>query len=128
MLSSYHDSPLDPHTLYREFKLADKATDNNEDLMSEFAEFLEAKNAKKEEDAANEDFDVEIWDEKGRGVRTKRSHAKPFLNSLGIDLPDDPPKDDKGVENDKNGTKKQPRKPPAQSNSTVRKYFTSGGK
>lgn len=108
--------------------MADKATDNNEDLMSEFAEFLEAKNAKKEEDAANEDFDVEIWDEKGRGVRTKRSHAKPFLNSLGIDLPDDPPKDDKGVENDKNGTKKQPRKPPAQSNSTVRKYFTSGGK
>lgn len=107
--------------------MADKATDNNEDLMSEFAEFLEAKNAKKEADAANEDFDVEIWDEKGRGVRTKRSHAKPFLNSLGIDLPD-PPKDDKGVEDDKNGTKKQPRKPPAQSNSTVRKYFTSGGK
>lgn len=108
--------------------MTEKAAGNNEDLMAEFADFLEAKRAKETEAAESEDFEVEIWDEKGRGVRTRRSHAKPFLNSLGIDV--DPPakKDDGSVEDDKNGTKGRPRKPPAQSNSTVRKYFTATGK
>jgi hypothetical protein len=97
---------------------------NNDELMAEFAEFLEAKRAKEKESAEAEDFDVEIWDEKGRGVRTRRSHAKPFLNSLGIDV--DPPA--KGTENDggdkSKGSKANPRKAtPAQAQS-VRKYFT----
>lgn len=70
------------------------ADDDNSSLMKEFEEFLSAKKAKEAEDAAGEDFDVEIWDEKGRGVRTKRSHAKPFLQSLGLD-PDPPKADDK---------------------------------
>lgn len=109
--------------------MAEKAAGNNDDLMAEFAEFLEAKRAQETEDKASEDFDVEIWDEKGRGVRTKRSHAKPFLQSLGIDV--DPPAE--GDPNDVGnptktkgaGTKKAPPKPPTNS---VRKYFTAGGK
>jgi hypothetical protein len=104
--------------------MAEKETEPTDELMSEFAEFLEAKRAKEKESAEAEDFDVEIWDEKGRGVRTRRSHAKPFLNSLGIDV--DPPA--KGTENDggdQGKTRKtNPRKAtPAQANS-VRKYFT----
>jgi hypothetical protein len=104
--------------------MAEKETDNNDELMSEFAEFLEAKRAKEKETADAEDFDVEIWDEKGRGVRTRRSHAKPFLNSLGTDV--DPPAD--GGTNDggdQTKTKKTTTRKaaPAQSN-TVRKYFT----
>lgn len=104
--------------------MAENDAGNNDELMSEFAEFLEAKRAKEKETAEAEDFEVEIWDEKGRGVRTRRSHAKPFLNSLGIDV--DPPA--KGTETDggdKNkGSKANPRKAtPAQANS-VRKYFT----
>jgi hypothetical protein len=104
--------------------MAENDTGNNDELMAEFAEFLEAKRAKEKESAEAEDFDVEIWDEKGRGVRTRRSHAKPFLNSLGIDV--DPPAN--GGTNDggdptktkKTSTRKAT---PAQANS-VRKYFT----
>jgi hypothetical protein len=109
--------------------MADDKTENNDDLMAEFAEFLEAKRAKEKESADAEDFEIEIWDEKGRGVRTRRSHAKPFLNSLGIDV--DPPTE--GGTNDggdqTKAKKTAPRKTAAgaQSNS-VRKYFTSGGK
>jgi hypothetical protein len=104
--------------------MAEESTSNNDELMSEFAEFLEAKRAKEKETAESEDFEVEIWDEKGRGVRTRRSHAKPFLNSLGIDI--DPPAN--GGTNDvgdqtktkKTNTRKAT---PAQAQS-VRKYFT----
>jgi hypothetical protein len=106
--------------------MAEKAEGNTDELMGEFAEFLEAKRAKEQTEKEEEDFDVEIWDEKGRGVRTRRSHAKPFLNSLGIDV--DPPAKDEGVEDDKGGTKKSTRKPPAKSESTVRKYFTPAKK
>jgi|SRR5215469_6910085 len=99
--------------------------ENNSDLMAEFEEFLNAKKAKQDEDAASEDFEVEIWDEKGRGVRTKRSHAKPFLNSLGIDLDPEPPKEE-GTKEDK--PKSKPKPTVGSNSSTVRKYFTSGGK
>lgn len=103
--------------------------DKDPDLMAEFQEFLEAKSAKEKEAADSEDFEVEIWDEKGRGVRTRRSHAKPFLNSLGIDV-DTPAEGDNDDGGDKTktkptGTKKTPPKPPANS---VRKYFTASGK
>jgi hypothetical protein len=60
--------------------------ENEPDILKEFAEFLEAKKASEQESADAEDFEVEIWDKDGRGVRTRRSHAKPFLNSLGIDV------------------------------------------
>src|ERR1700756_4220744 len=73
--------------------------DNDSDILTQFQEFLAAKQQKDAEDAQAEDFEVEIWDEKGRGVRTRRSHAKPFLQSLGIDVdaePDEGSTDDKG--------------------------------
>jgi hypothetical protein len=107
--------------------MADEKTEPTDELMSEFAEFLEAKRAKEKESAEAEDFEVEIWDEKGRGVRTRRSHAKPFLQSLGIDV-DTPPKGDNADDGDKTkGKKPAPRKASPPQNS-VRKYFTSGGK
>lgn len=107
--------------------MAEEKTGDDNELMSEFAEFLETKRANEAKQKEEEDFDVEIWDEKGRGVRTKRSHAKPFLQSLGIDL--DPPKDDgKTDDGDQGkGSTKTPRKTsPKGAESTVRKYFTSG--
>lgn len=102
------------------------------DLMSEFEEFLNAKKAQEKEESESEDFEVEIWDEKGRGVRTKRSHAKPFLQSLGIDLDPEPDSDADNSDDDaKKGNKSRPRQAKstsAQSQSITRKYFTKPGK
>lgn len=64
--------------------------DNDPDILAQFQEFLTAKAEQEKENEQSEDFEVEIWDEKGRGVRTRRSHAKPFLQSLGIDIDADP--------------------------------------
>lgn len=105
-------------------------SDDNSELMAEFEEFLKAKKDKENKDRAAEDFDVEIWDETGKGVRTKRSHAKPFLQQLGLDV-DPPSSDDKsGDSKDDNGgnnTRKSPVKKQS-SNSTssgvATKYFT----
>jgi hypothetical protein len=70
--------------------------DNNDDILTQFQEFLAAKQASENEEKEAEDFEVEIF--KGdQGVRTRRSHAKPFLQQLGIDLDPEPtePKDPK---------------------------------
>lgn len=103
--------------------------DDNADLMAEFQEFLTAKRESENAEKESEDFEVEIWDEKGRGVRTKRSHAKPFLQSLGIDT--DPEPDNSGGDNSDGdagkGDTKKPRPPkasPAGAQSVARKYFT----
>lgn len=108
--------------------MADKDTD----LMAEFQEFLNAKKEQEKEASASEDFEVEIWDENGKGVRTRRSHAKPFLNSLGIDL--DPEPDDSS-DNPDGDTKKDNKSRPRQAKSSsatgqsiTRKYFTKPGK
>jgi hypothetical protein len=102
--------------------------DKEPDILAQFQEFLSAKEAADKEAADSEDFDVEIWDEKGRGVRTKRSHAKPFLQSLGIDLDPEPTSDPNSGDDDAGkGDKSKSRKttnPPAGSQSMVRKYFT----
>lgn len=103
--------------------------DENADLMAEFQEFLTAKRDRENAEAQSEDFEVEIWDEKGRGVRTKRSHAKPFLQSLGIDT-DPEPNNDAGDTGDNDAGKGKPKgsrqtkAPPAGSSSVARKYFT----
>jgi hypothetical protein len=93
--------------------------DNQDDIFEQFKEFLAAKSAADAENAADEDYEIEIFDEKGRGARLKRSHAKSFLNTLGIDLdpepdPTDPPKDRKPA---------KPRESTG-SKSVTRKYFT----
>ena len=103
--------------------MADK--NDNDDLMSEFAEFLKAKQESEKEQRDSEDFDIEIWDETGKGVRTKRSHAKPFLQKFGIDI-DELTGDDDGDKGD--GDKPKPKaKPTGRSSSTsgdvARKYF-----
>lgn len=102
------------------------ADDDNNDsgLMAEFEEFLKAKQAKQKEESDADDFDVEIWDEKGRGVRTKRSHAKPFLQTLGIDVDEEEKKDD--GDGKKQGTKRTAT--PPKSESITKKYFSSKGK
>jgi hypothetical protein len=105
--------------------------DDNADLMAEFQEFLTAKRESENAEKDAEDFEVEIWDEKGRGIRTKRSHAKPFLQSLGIDL--DPESDNDKGDDDKSGGKagsKSGRQSTGKvgnatgSQSVTRKYFT----
>lgn len=103
--------------------MAEKDATPNDDLMKEFAEFLEAKRASEKEATEQEDFDIEIWGPDGSGVRTKRSHAKPFLQKLGLDVdaPENDGADDAG-DKDKSTTK-TPRKTSAKSESTVRKYF-----
>jgi hypothetical protein len=85
--------------------LGDIVADNsNDDILSQFQEFLAAKQQQEKADSESEDFDVEIWDKDGRGVRTKRSHAKPFLQSLGLDVDPEPSKES---DDDKPDSKKK---------------------
>lgn len=95
---------------------------DDNDILAEFAEFMKAKKESENQEAQAEDFDVEIWDEKGRGARVKRSAAKPFLQSLGIDLDPEPTTDD--GDDGTSGKTVKPKTPPKGPNSsTARKYF-----
>jgi hypothetical protein len=108
--------------------------DDNSGLMAEFEEFLNAKAEKQAKESEEEDYDVEVWDEKGRGARIRRSHAKPFLNSLGIDV--DPPaegnSDDKGGDGKGGNSSKSNRTSTGKQSASnaaggvARKYFTKG--
>lgn len=103
--------------------------DDQKDILEQFKEFLDAKAASEKEQADEYDFDVEIWDEKGRGVRTKRSHAKPFLQSLGIDLDPTPDSsDDKSGGNSPAKTRQVPASSTARSAGVAKKYFTKPAK
>ena len=105
--------------------------DDNSGLMAEFEEFLNAKRAKEQETQSDEDYDVEIWDESGKGARVRRSHAKPFLQSLGIDLDpesdgsdDDNGGDGKGGSSSKSGRQSSGKQSAnAQTGGVARKYF-----
>jgi len=101
------------------------------DLFKEFEEFITAKREAEKNEQSAEDFEVEIWDKDGRGVRTKRSHAKPFLQSLGIDLDPEPdPNSGKSGDGDTGDKGKGGSKPKSTgsnatgSQSVTRKYFT----
>lgn len=100
----------------------------DDDILAQFQEFLSQKEANDKANAESEDFDVEIWDESGRGVRTKRSHAKPFLQSLGLDVDPEPDNTDaKDDDKDKGKSKTKPTGKTAVTNpaaTSVRKYFT----
>lgn len=99
----------------------------DEGLFKEFMDFIAAKNADEANSRADEE-EVEIWDKEGRGARVKRSAAKPFLQSLGIDL--DPvveSDEDKGKEKDKGKSRPAGRtagNAATTGQSTVRKYFS----
>lgn len=104
--------------------------DNEPSILDEFAEFLQAKKEAEKNASQEDDYEVEVWNEKGQGARLRRSHAKPFLQSLGIDV--DESANDSGNTGD-GGTKTGPKTgrqskgtPPnaTGSQSTVRKYFT----
>jgi hypothetical protein len=109
------------------------ADESQSDLFKEFEEFLAAKKEKETADAQAEDFEVEIFDGE-KGVRTRRSHAKPFLQSLGIDLDPESSSGDGSDDNKPDGTgkggSKAPGKTPGKnanatgSQSVTRKYFT----
>lgn len=110
--------------------------DDNSGLMAEFEEFLNAKREKEAESQNDEDYDVEIWDESGKGARVRRSHAKPFLQSLGIDL--DPESggsdgdnggDGKGGNPSKSGRQSSGKQSAnAQTGGVARKYFVKQAK
>ena len=94
--------------------------EKQDDIFEQFKEFLAAKSAADAENAADEDYEIEIFDEKGRGARLKRSYAKAFLQTLGIDLDPDPAPDPDPTKT------RTPAKPRASSGSqsVTRKYFT----
>lgn len=95
------------------------------ELFAQFEEFLNQKAEAEKNAASSEDFDVEIWDESGRGVRTKRSHAKPFLQQLGIDLDPEPESESTDKETDKGKGKPVGRQTQNSTSTNVaRKYFT----
>lgn len=107
--------------------------DNEPSILDEFAAFLEAREEAAKNATQEDDYEVEVWNEKGQGARVRRSHAKPFLQSLGIDLDPEPTGDgdnsgDKGDGGTKTGPKSNRqstgRAPNATGTvSTARKYF-----
>lgn len=108
--------------------------DDKSDLFREFEEFLTQKKAAEDAEKESEDFEVEIWDEKGKGVRTRRSHARPFLQQLGIDLDSTSESDDDQSDSSKSDASKGNKKGSGQasrkstgSQSVARKYFVKGG-
>jgi hypothetical protein len=95
-------------------------------MFDEFAEWLEAKHQAEAENAQADD-EVEIWDKDGRGARVKRSMAKPFLQSLGIDLDPTPEPEDDGKGDGKGKprpTGKTAQNAAQQAGSVARKYFS----
>lgn len=95
--------------------------------MAEFQEFLDAKEAKRAQESQEKDFEVEIWNKDGAGVRTKRSHAKPFLQQLGLDLDPEPPaNNDPESETDPKANRTATGKQSSSqaSGGVARKYFT----
>jgi hypothetical protein len=100
-------------------------------MMEQFEEFLKAKEENARKQAAEEDEEVEIWDKDGRGARLKRSRAKPFLQSLGIDL-DPPASSDSGDDDGKNtgkgdgktGNSPGKKTQTAAQGNVARRYFT----
>ena len=100
----------------------------DEGLFKEFMDFVSAKQ-QSEADAKADEEEVEIWDKEGRGARVKRSAAKPFLQTLGIDLDPEPEKtDDKDKDKDKGKSRPTGRTAATATagQSTVRKYFSKG--
>lgn len=92
--------------------------------MAQFEEFLKEKNAKEQAEKDEEDFEIEIGDKDGNFVRTRRSHAKPFLQRMGLDLdPESTDGSDKNDGGDKNKGTRKPRQTAAPT--TVKKYFSS---
>jgi hypothetical protein len=102
--------------------------ENDSGILGEFEEFLKQREVASAQAAQEDDEEIEIWDEKGRGARIRRSRAKPFLNSLGIDLDPEPSEGD-GNSNDGDGKSKgKPRQStgPKSANTqtgVARKYF-----
>lgn len=96
----------------------------DEGLFKEFQEFMTAKQEAEAQNAADDD-EVEIWNEKGQGARVRRSVAKPFLQSLGIDMDPDPSESNDPRDN-KQTSKTPPKGRQASSqpaNGLARKYF-----
>lgn len=93
-------------------------------MFDEFAEWLEAKHQAEAENAQADD-EVEIWDKDGRGARVKRSMAKPFLQSLGIDLDPTPePDDDKGEGKSKGRPTGKTQQSAGVASSVAKRYFS----
>lgn len=103
--------------------------DKDSGILAEFEQFLAAKAEAAKNDESSEDYEVEVWDEKGRGARVRRSHAKPFLQSLGIDLDSEPTDgtanqdSDATNSDDKKGPRRTSGKTNAATGSVARKYF-----
>lgn len=108
--------------------------DNDPSIIEQFEEFLAQKEANAKAQKEDEDEEVEIWDESGKGARVRRSRAKPFLQSLGIDLDPEPASEsgggsddnptDKGKTSSRRSTGKTAASGPA--TGVARKYFVKG--
>lgn len=101
--------------------------DNKEDILSQFAEFLEAKKASEAEAAEANDDEIEVWNDKGFGARGRRSGFSDWLIANGFSTkPEETSSEDgdSAANNDtkgKTGTKRQ--SSGTQAVSTARKYF-----
>lgn len=98
-------------------------SETDDDIFEQFKEFLQAKRDADQQETADSDYEIEIFDEKGRGARLKRSHAKPFLQSLGIDLDPEPPAD---TDTEGKSKRNPPKARPTNAGNTptvARKYF-----
>lgn len=102
--------------------------DNDNELLSEFAEFMKQKQEAASAANNDEDEEIEIWGPDGSGARVRRSRAMPFLERLGIaPAPEPASSDDSGSQPANDGDKSKPKGRQSQSipatGSVARKYF-----
>lgn len=99
----------------------------DEGMFKEFMDFVSAKRqAESEDESGNEE--VEVWDKDGRGARVKKRDALPFLQTLGIGLPE---KTEETTTDDGKGDGKGKARPTGKTagstvatGGTVKKYFS----
>lgn len=100
--------------------------DNNDDILSQFQEFLAAKQQQEAENAAAEDHEIEVWTSDGRGAKARRSaFKKSVLEELGIGADPEPTEDESGDGTKPKAKAKTPAKTAtsAASSGVARKYF-----
>lgn len=86
---------------------------------------LEALQAKESEPDADDDFDIEIWDENGAGAKVPYSKGRKWLARFGIDV-EEPSSEDAGTTNGDAG--KPTKTKPATREGTPQRYFGSKNK
>lgn len=98
--------------------------ENNDDILSQFAQWLEEKQAKDKE-AEGADDEIEVWNADGSGMRGKRSSLGAWLEKQGFTITAAPEEKPEEKETGKSGRQSKGSQSTNSQTSTARKYFAT---